>query len=97
MKLLMWSYGLGGSIGTSPEPLLGATDRSGTFAKHGILEITIMTAVVLLSVLSTIDPGNTFKQATRGDLPGGLVLVAFLLILIAGWSIQGGLAHRRNG
>lgn len=56
-----------------------------------------MNAVVLLSVLSSIDPGNALEQATQGDLPGGLVVFAFLLVLIAGWSIQGGLTHRRTG
>ena len=55
-----------------------------------------MDAVVLLSVLSTINPGNAFEQLTQGDLPGSLVVTAFLLLVIAGWSIQGGLAHRRN-
>jgi hypothetical protein len=61
------------------------------------LEITVMNAVVLLSVLSTINPGNAFEQATQADLPGGLVVLAFLLVLIAGWSIQGGLAQHREG
>ena len=56
-----------------------------------------MDAAVLLSVLSTIDPGNTFAQIAQGDLPGSLVVTAFLLFAIAGWSIQGGLAHRREG
>ena len=55
-----------------------------------------MDAIVLLSVLSTINPGNAFEQLAQGDLPGSLVVTAFLLLVIAGWSVQGGLAHRRN-
>jgi len=56
-----------------------------------------MDAVILLSVLSTINPADAFGQIARGDLPGSLVVTAFLLLVIAGWSVQGGLAHRRNG
>ena len=55
-----------------------------------------MDAVILLSVLSAINPGNAFEQIARGDLPGGLVVTAFLLLVILGWSVQGGLANRRN-
>ena len=55
-----------------------------------------MDAVGLLSVLSTINPGNAFERFAQGDLPGSLVVTAVLLLVIAGWSIQGGLAHRRN-
>ena len=57
----------------------------------------IMDAVILLSVLSTINPADAFERIARGDLPGSLVVTAFLLLVIAGWSVQGGLAHRRNG
>lgn len=64
--------------------------------RFDMLETTIMDATVLLSVLSTIDPGNAFEQLARGDLPGSLVVTAFLLLVIAGWSIHGGLAHRQQ-
>ncbi len=65
-------------------------------SEQGTLETTDMDAVVLLSVLSTINPGNAFDQLVQSDLPGSLVVTAFLLLVIAGWSIQGGLAQRRD-
>ena len=55
-----------------------------------------MDATILLSVLSTVNPTNALEQLARGDLPGSLVVTAFLLLVIAGWSIQGGLAHRQK-
>lgn len=55
-----------------------------------------MNATVLLTVLNTVNPGNAFEQLSQGDSPGSLVVTAFLLLVIAGWSIQGGLAQRRQ-
>ena len=56
-----------------------------------------MDATALLSILSTVNPGNAFEQLAQGELPGSLVVTAFLLFLIVGWSIQGRLTHRRQG
>ena len=56
-----------------------------------------MDAVILLSVLSAINPANALEQIAQGDLPGGLVVTAFLLVVILRWSVQGGLANRRHG
>ena len=65
--------------------------------KQGNLETTTMDAVILLSVLSTVNPSNVFEQIAQGDLPGSLVVTAFVLLVILGWSVQGGLARRRDG
>ena len=54
-----------------------------------------MSPVVLLSILSTINPANAVARIADADLPGSLVVIAFLLVVIVGWSIQGGMTHRR--
>lgn len=63
--------------------------------EHASLETLAMITVVLLSVLGTIKLDQALKQIDQGALPGGMVVTAFLLLVIAGWSVQGGLAHRR--